>query len=327
VNVFVTGGTGFIGGHLLRCLAARGHQSRCLARPTSDTSVADEVGADIIRGDLGDRDALSRGMAACDWVIHLAGTYEFWVRDRSEYRWVNVEGTRNVMECALDAGVAKVVHVSTAGVWGFPADWPVSEDTPYGRTRTCEYFDTKYEGEQVAWQLYQTRRLPLVVVYPGAVLGPDDPKASGDYIRRLVEHRLPATVFDNAPFPFVHVRDVVEAIARAAEKPGNVGAKYIIAKYNPTFGELNALISDESGAPLPRLHLPDWMAMVTARFLEGVADVTGRPPLLGMSVDQARTMRKGAMLDGSRAETDLGLTYTPLRTCVHDAVATLRTRH
>jgi dihydroflavonol-4-reductase len=327
MRIFVTGGTGFIGSHVVTRLADRGHVLHCLARPSSSTQLLERIGAIIITGDLTDRGSLKGGMAGCDWVINVAGTYEFWVPDRRVFQRVNVEGTRNVMECALEEGVAKVVHVSTGGVWGRPTKAAVTESTPFGPQRFSEYFETKYQGELIAWELFETRGLPLVVVYPGAVLGRGDPKASGEYIRRLVQHRLPATVFDRASFPFVHVEDVAEAIVRAAEKPDNIGARYIVAKHNPTFAELNALVSEESGTPLPKMHLPDWATMFAARLFSGVADVTKRPPLMGMAFEQMWTMKEGLVLDGSKAETELGLAYTPLRTCVRDAVSVLQTRH
>ena len=324
MKIFVTGGTGFIGSRVVARLAARGHKLRCLARPSSDTSRLGGLEAAVVRGDLCDRESLCQGMKGCDWVVNVAGTYEFWSPDPGVFRRVNVEGTRNVMECALGAGASKVVHVSTAGVWGKPAEAPVTEMTPFGPRRFGDYFESKYQGEVIAWELHRTRGLPLVVVYPGAVLGPGDPKASGEYIRRLVEHTLPGTVFDRTNFIFVHVDDVAEAIVRAAEKPGNIGEKYLVAKHNATWGEVNALIAGASGTPLPKLRFPDWAAMFAARLFSGVAAVTKRPPLLGMAYDQMRIMKEGITVDGSKAERELGLTYTPLSDCVRDAVGSIR---
>ena len=326
MRIFVTGGTGFIGGNVVTRLAERGYELRCLARPASDTSLVERIGATVVRGDLGDRGSLARGMRGCDWVINVAATYEFWVRDPGLYQRVNVEGTRNVMECAVDERIAKVVHVSTAGVWGRPtrAPVPIDETTPFGPRRFSDYCETKYRGELIAWELFRTRGLPLVVIYPGAVLGPGDPKASGDYIKRLVQHTLPATVFDRTRFPFVHVDDVAEAIVRAAEKPGNVGEKYLVAKHNMSWADFNAVVAEESGTPLPKLHLPDWAAMFAGVLFSGVAAVTKRPPFMGMAYDQMWTMKEGLTVDGSKAERELGLTYTPLRACVRDAVSSIR---
>jgi dihydroflavonol-4-reductase len=321
MKVFVTGATGFIGSQVVEKLAAKGHELRCLARPSADASRLERAGATVVRGDLSDRRALLTGMTGSEQVVHLAAAYSFWVPDRSVYRSVNVDGARNVMECALEAGVEKVVHVSTVAVYGKPAERPFREDTPLGPVCFSEYAQSKREGDRIAWDLARSRGLPLVVVYPGGVLGPSDPKATGAYILNLMRRRLPATVFDRSPFPWVHVADVAEAVVRAAEKPGNAGEKYFVVAQNLTFGEINRLVADAAGVPVPRLRLPDGLAMMNAALLTGTANLIRRPPLWGLALDQARTMKKGAEADGSKAERELGIAYTPIRTAIEEAVA------
>lgn len=322
MKVFVTGGTGFIGRHVVQRLAAGAHDVRCLVRPGHDAQVVERHGARAVRGDVGDAGALRRGMAGAEGVVHLAAAYEFWLPDRSVYRRVNVEGVRHVMECALDEHVGKVVLVSTFGVWGQPVPGPIDERTPFGARRDSEYFETKYEGEQVAWQLARERGLPLVVVYPGAVLGGDDTKASGAYLGLLAHHRMPATLFEEKPFPFVHVDDVAEVVVRALEKPGNVGERYLAVGEVRTWGEINAMVSELAGVPLPRVHMPAPMAMAGAAFLTGLAKLTHRPPPLGMSLDQMRVMRAGGRADGGKAARELGVAYRPVREAVREFLAT-----
>lgn len=321
MKVFVTGGTGFIGSHVVRRLVAGGHEVCCLVRPGHDAAAIERQGVRVARGDVDDRDSLRRALVGTDSVVHLAATYEFWVPDRSVYRRVNVEGVRHVMECALERHVAKVVLVSTFGVWGRPPAEEVDETTPFGERRSSEYFRTKYEGEQVAWELARTRGLPLVVVYPGAVLGGGDTKASGAYFDLLARHRMPATLFEETPFPFVHVDDVAEIVVRALERPGNVGERYLAVAEVRTWGEMNALVSELAGVPLPRLHMPAPMAMAGAAFLTGLAALTHRAPPLGMSLDQMRVMRAGGRADGSKAARELGLAYTPVREAVREFLA------
>jgi dihydroflavonol-4-reductase len=321
MKVFVTGGTGFIGSHVVQRLAAGGHEVTCLVRPGRSPEAIERQGARVMRGDLGDPDSLRRGMAGAEGVIHLAAAYEFWVPERSVYRKTNVEGVRHVMECALERRVAKVVMVSTFGVWGHPTPEPIDERTPFGAERTSEYFQTKYEGEQLAWELARSRGLPLVVVYPGAVLGAGDPKASGAYLGLLAHHRMPATLFEEAPFPFVHVDDAAEVVVRALEKPGNLGERYLAVGEVRTWGEMNALVSELSGVPSPRLHLPGAMAMAGAAFLTGLSKLTHRPPPLGMSLDQMRVMKAGGRADGGKAARELGIAYTPVREAVREFLA------
>ncbi|MGB5551569.1 MAG: NAD-dependent epimerase/dehydratase family protein, partial [Thermoanaerobaculia bacterium] len=179
MKVFATGGTGFIGSHLIDRLARDGHELRCLVRKTSDVRRLEQVGATLITGDVTDKASMLEGMKGCDWVVHLANIYDFWVPNRQIYTDVNVHGTRNVMECALEAGVSKVVHVSSSVIYGKPADCPFTEESPVGPVRFSEYAQSKYDGDLIAWELYERKALPLIVIYPGAVLGPRDDKATG----------------------------------------------------------------------------------------------------------------------------------------------------
>jgi dihydroflavonol-4-reductase len=324
MKVFVTGATGFIGSHTAERLAQAGHDLHCLVRKASDVHHLKELGATLTVGDVTYKGSLLEGMKGCDWVVNIAAAYSFWLPRKKTYAAVNVGGTRNVMESAIETGISKVVHVSTVTVYGRPADRPFSEESAVGPVRFSEYARTKYEGDLIAWDLCKTKRLPLVMVYPGGVLGPDDPKATGQYIQNLIHRRMPATVFDDVIFPWVHVRDVAEVIVRAAEKENNVGEKYLVAKHNLTFGQINQMIHEISGVALPRLQLPDALAMANAMLLTWLAGITKKPPMWGMAVDQIRTMKEGAEVDGSKVERELGVTYTPIRTALEEAIASYR---
>lgn len=322
--VLVTGGTGFIGRHVVGRLLQSGHRVRCLVRKTSrlDRLPSDDV--ENFVGDVTDRNSVLESLNGCDWVINLAGLYSFWIPRDGDYHEVNVSGARIMAECALESGVSKFIHVSTAGIFGRPDDSPFTENSDPGPTRFSRYFQTKYEGEMILRAMHDNEGLPLVVIYPCAVLGPDDPKTTGQYIDNLINRRLPATVAEKSVFTFVHVNDVAEAIVRAAEKDGNIGEGYIIGNTRLSFGEVNKLISEASGVPLPKISLPDFMAMANARVATLVANITKKPPLWGLAVDQIRVMIEGAVADGSKVERELGIRYTPIRTAIHEEIASIR---
>jgi len=321
MKVFVTGGTGFIGTHLIQRLVQDSHELCCLVRKTSDVRLLEKVGATLITGNVTDKASMLEGMKGCDWVANLANIYDFWVPDRQIYTDVNVHGTRNVMECALEAGVSKVVHVSTSAIYGKPADCPFIEESPVGPVRFSEYAQTKYEGELIAWQLCEQKGLPLIVIYPAPALGPGDPKASGQYIRNLIRRRMPVRAFPDSILTWVHVRDVAETIVSALEKEDNVGEKYLAGKHQVSLQEMTEMVGDISGVSLPRIRLPDSLVTMGAALLTWLAKLTKRPPMLGMSVDQMRTMKEGLRFDGSKAERELGITYTPIRTALEEAIA------
>ena len=320
MKIFITGGTGFIGSQLVRCLAGSGHQLVCLARKNSEIRPLQEAGAAIVYGDLSDKESLRQGIQGCDWLVHLAASYTFWQVDRHVYHSANIQGMRNTMEAALEAQIKKVVMVSTVVTYG-DAPWPITEDSQPGAGCASEYAQTKRAGDEVAWQLYRDQNLPLVVIYPSVVLGPHDRKSSGRYIQNLVQGRMPAQILTNKPFSFVYVKDVCSAIWQALEKENNIGEKYIVNGANMTWGELNQLICDVGNASVPILRLPTPMVFLNARMLSALSNVTKKAPWLDLSIDQVSIMNQGCVADGSKAERELGIHYTPMHEALADAVA------
>jgi dihydroflavonol-4-reductase len=322
MKTLITGATGFIGSHVADRLIQGGHELCCLVRkrgPAVERLKA--LGANLVVGDVTNKQSVLQGMKGCDWVVHLAGLYSFWEPHRKAYAEVNITGTRNVWESALETGISKGVHVSTVGVYGRPTDSPFREESESGPRRFCEYFRTKYEADRIVWDLHRKQGLPVVVVYPCAVVGPGDTKATGQYVADLLRRRLPATVFDNSVMTFVHVNDVAEVILKALTKPDNIGEKYLAGNQQLSFREINRMVHDISGVPLPRLHLPGAITMVNAALFTGLAGVIKKAPPWGMSIDQMKVMREGFKVDGSKAERDLCVKYTPIRVALEEAIA------
>ena len=320
MKIFITGGTGFIGRYTIELLSKTNHQLKVLVRKSSNSSFLNKLNVTIVEGDLKDKQSLLEGMKDCDSVINIAALYSLWEPNKKIYNEINVNGTRNVMECALEAKIKKVVHISTAGVYGKPKEDPFTEESPVGPIQYSEYFKTKYEGELIAWDLHENKGLPLVVIYPVCVLGAGDTKASGRYIQDIINRRLPATVFRNGMFSYVYVKDVAQAIVNALEKENNIGEKYLVGNYRYTWGEINKMISEISGVPLPRFNLPDSITMMNAFFLTGLANMIKKPPLWGMAIDQMKVMKVGFSVDGSKAERELGIKYTPIRVALEEAI-------
>jgi dihydroflavonol-4-reductase len=324
MKILLTGATGFIGGHVVPRLLRDGHELRCLVRSPDKARHLEAQGATLVAGDVTDRASVERAMPGSKGLVHLANVYSFWERDRGVYARVNVEGTRHVMEAALAAGVPRVVHVGSCVVFGHPPVEPFTEASEPGPEHFSEYARTKHAGDLVARELHEQRGLPLVTVIPGAVVGPGDTKATGDYVRALVERRMPARVMEGRVLTFVHVRDVAEAIARAVARDDLVGERYLVGSERLTFGEVNRLVAEIAGVPLPALAMPDGLAMAGAAVLTALSGLTGQPPPWGMSTDQIRTMRHGFVFDGTKAQRELGITYTPVRTAIEEMVAGIR---
>jgi len=324
MKIFVTGGTGFIGKYTTELLSKTNHQLKLLIRKSSNSSFLNKLNVTMVEGDLTDKKSLLEGMKNCDSAINIAAHYTFWEPDNSIYSKVNIEGARNVMECALESGIKKIVHISTAGIYGKPNDEPFKEESAVGPIQYSEYFRTKYEAEKIVWKLFEEKGLPVVVIYPVCVLGAGDTKASGRYLHDLINRKLPATIFNNHTFTFVYVKDVAQVIVNALEKENNIGEKYLVGNYRYKWGEINQMISEISGVSLPKLKMPDALTMMNAYLLTGIANIIKKPPLWGMAIDQMKVMKAGFSVDGSKADRELGIKYTPIHFALKEAIDSLK---
>jgi len=320
MKIFITGASGFIGSHLIERLRQTDHDLFCLVRRTSSIRNLEDAGVQLIWGDLREKDTLYAGMSGCDYVIHLAGAHTFWEPDSHVYSDINAGGTKNVMECALETGIKKVIHLSDIAVYGKPSTIPFNEDSVVGPRRFSEYARSKYEGDLISWGLFNKKGLPLIVLYPGVVLGRGNNRPSGDMIRRLVKHRLPAKAFMDSIHTFVHVRDLVEAIAICTEKKNIIGEHFIIGTHHVSIRELMEMIGSISDAVLPGFTLPDPMVLMLSKILTQIADIIKYPPPMQLSYDLMVTLKEGSVADGTKAQQELGITYSSIRDALSEEI-------
>ena len=171
MNCFVTGASGFIGSNLVHELIARGHRVKALLRPGSDTTGLAGARFERVDGDVGDRIRLKEALFECDWCFHVAASYALWLRDYRPMYATNIEGTRNVLECAAAAGCTRIVYTSTVGCIGLPAAVdggvaPSDETTPVLKGQMSNHYKrSKWQAEQVAGQL-AADGLPVIIVNP-----------------------------------------------------------------------------------------------------------------------------------------------------------------
>ncbi len=322
MRVFLTGATGFVGWHVLRALLARGDAVRCLVRRESRAALAAALPADRVEGDLGDLDALRRGMDGAELVIHCAADYRLHVPDPGRMLETNVEGTRNVMRAAWECGVPKVVHTSTVGALGLPANGaPADESSPVSYAEMIgPYKRTKFLAERVAEE-WAARGLPVVIVNPSTPVGERDvkPTATGRMIVDFLRRRMPAYV--DTGLNLVDVKDVAEGHLLAAER-GRVGRRYILGHRNMTLKEIADALSELSGVPAPRLRVPHWMPMAAAALSTGVARLAGGEPAIPL--DAVRLSRHRMFFDSGRATRELGYRPSPVEPALRRAVEWFR---
>lgn len=272
--VLVTGATGFVGRSLCPYLVERGHRVRALVRRTSDHGFLDALGVEKVWGDLRDPGALMTAVEGCRAVIHAGALFRFWGR-REEFWAVNVEGTRNVLEAARQAGVGRFVHISTIAVVGRPpAEGPVTEETPC-RPQDA-YQESKWKAECLA--LGREWGMPVIVLRPGAIYGPWSHYA---FNRLFIEDPLRGLAFRvhggrHITFP-VFVRDVAWA-AEAALTRGRPGEVYNICGPWVSHREVGEVLERLIGRHIRWIPAPAWGMVALARVWTAVSRWTGREP-------------------------------------------------
>jgi dihydroflavonol-4-reductase len=262
-KTLVTGGSGFLGSHLVRALAERGDELRLLARRTADLGHLDGLEFERATGDVTDRRAVRRAMKDVDRVFHVAGRTSLRAADREAVFAVNLRGARIVFEAALEAGTSRVVHTSSAGAIGVAKPkGTADETTPFEIGHLgLAYVNSKHEAELEAFRL-AAHGLPVVIVNPSFVLGPEDPtRTSMGLVRRFCLGQIPAYV--NGALNIVDVRDIAHGHVLADEK-GEVGERYILAGRNFTLDRLFADLARISGVEPPALKLPTRLALAGA---------------------------------------------------------------
>jgi nucleoside-diphosphate-sugar epimerase len=321
MRVFLTGGTGFIGGHVAAKLRQRGDEVVALVRAPERATELAAAGCEVVRGDVGDRAAIAEVMAGCGAAVHGAAMYEVGIPS-SEHRRMyetNVAGTENVLRAALDASVPKVVYISTVAVFGNTRGRVVDERyEPPGREFTSYYEQTKYESHRVAMRLIAEEALPCVIVQPGAVYGPGDHSSLGQLINQFLAGRLPALTFPDAGFNMAHVDDVAAGILLALDK-GKVGEAYVLGGQITTMREIIETLARVADRRSPRLTVPTPLIKAMAPFGPLVGKAMGQPPNLRELISSADGVTFWAKHD--KAMSDLGYSPRGLEPGLRDMLA------
>jgi nucleoside-diphosphate-sugar epimerase len=310
MRYFLTGATGFVGGRLVRQLAAAGHQVVALVRRPEKAAELAAQGIELYPGDNTDRGSLRGPMAGADGVFHVAGWYKLGQRDPSEAEQINVVGTRNVLEVMLELGVPKGVYTSTLAVNSDTRGRLVDESYRYDGPHLTVYDRTKWAAHRQVAEPLIARGLPLVIVQPGLVYGPGDPSLLGESIRLYLRRRLPA-VPQGAAYCWAHVEDAAHAHRLAMEK-GRPGEAYIIAGPPHSMAEFFEIAAEITGVPAPRLRLSPGVQRAAAGLMGLVEKVFPVPPTY--SAEYLRSSAGVTYLgDNARARRELGYDPRPLR--------------
>jgi dihydroflavonol-4-reductase len=314
-RVFVTGGSGVVGRALVERLVSGGDEVVALARSRPAEETLRGLGAVAVPGELFDEDALASGMAGCSLVYNVAGVNTLCVEDPEPMLKTNIAGPPVVVRAAARAGVARIVHTSSAATIGEPSGVVGREDTPHRGWYLSTYERSKTEGERAVFEAGRDHGVEIVSVNPSSVQGPGRSGGTARFLLAYLDGRLKVFVPTNVSL--VDIDDCAEGHVLAAER-GVAGERYLLNSIALSISEALALAGEVAGVEgRPRL-VPRQVAVAGAWVVEHGSRLARRKP--PVCREMVRTLLHGHIYDGSRASRDLGLRYTEPRETLRKTV-------
>ncbi len=308
--IFLTGGTGFLGRHLVPALCRAGFEIRVLTRdPARNAWLERYPGVQVVKGDLLDAKTLLQAAKGCQYVIHAGGMFRFWGNEAA-FISTNAIGTDNVMKAALEARVERVIHISTIAVIGQPDPTRIVDETHPAHPADA-YQRSKWQAEQVVTSYFQEHQLPVVVLRPGAYYGPLGHYAFNRLFFRDPMRGIIMQVNGGRYIIFpAYINDVVRGVLQGLEK-GRLGEVYNICGDWISHREAFDVICEEANLPWPRLPIPGWLGIYTSRFLEAIAFFTHREPFWPLNLRSY--VYNNWRVSSDKARRELGFVPTEFR--------------
>lgn len=309
MKAFVTGGSGFIGSHVVRKLIQRGYEVVALTRSDKGADMLRAMGATVVRGDINDADSMREAMSGADLLFHLAGWYHIGDAGWMDAETVNVGGTRTVLNLGVELEIPKIIYASSVAVFGDTKGQLVDENYRSAGPFLSEYDRTKWLAHYKVAEPLIEQGAPLIIVMPGGVYGPGDHSLIGD-LMKLFYQDSPLLAGSDTTLTYAHVEDIAEGIILAAEK-GRLGQSYILAGPAVPLGEMVDFWSYLTGKPAPAIRIP-------ARYLHPFAPLVGilesilpLPAVLSREAIEVAGASYAARAD--KARTELGWHSRPLQ--------------
>jgi len=305
MNVFVTGGTGFIGSHLVSQLLNRGHNVRCLARDEIKADALRQKGAEAVIGNIINKETYSSALSGVDIVFHLAAALDANHLPDEAYWETNVGGTRFMLEASEAAGVKRFVHCSSVGVYAHSSQ-AIKEDAPYYPNPTNAYHQTKQEAEKLVKRFMKQTGMPITIVRPAAIVyGEGDFSNVLGLFRTINKGQYVVIGSGKSYLHQIYIEDLARGICLAGESERAAGESYILADKNPaTIGELSNAIGEALGVKLIPVRLPEGLARLLAIPIEILAKVSGFAPPLSQS--RINTLTENRLYATDKAKEQLG---------------------
>jgi nucleoside-diphosphate-sugar epimerase len=307
----VTGATGFIGGRIATALLKRGDAVRGLVRDADKASAMREQGVTLIEGDMQDADSLRRAVQGVDCIYHTAAVVGDWP-DREYTRRVNVEGTRSLLEASAEAGVQRVVHLSSLAVYGNKHHHGTDESAAYRRGDT--YTDAKIDSELAVLAFQNSGKLETVRLRPGFVYGPGDRLLIPKLLDALRNNKFMFVGDGSKDMNCVYVDDVVQVALLAGSNPAANGQAYNVTDGSRTrLRDFVGFIANMLQLPMPKRRVPPPLAVIGCYGSEYAARLLGVKEAPLMNISRLRFLYYNQYYSIAKARRELG--YAPRFTC------------
>ncbi len=323
MKVFLTGATGFVGHHVALELAAQGADLRMLVRKSSHLANLEGIPGDTFVGDLSQPESLAPALAGCDAVVHVAADYRLWIRNPDAMYRVNVDGTRDLLRLAREAGVPRVVYTSSVATMHFRTDGLIiNEDTPVSLDDMVGHYKrSKFMAEQQAIAAAEDGQ-QVIILNPTTPIGPNDakPTPTGRIFVDFLNGKFPA--YMDTGLNLVDVTEVARAHV-AALTMGQPGRRYILGGENLTLKQILDKMSAITGIPSPTVKIPIAVAATYAFFEEWITGhILGREPRA--TFEEVRMGRKKMFASSARAQQELGFRVVPVYPAMRAAIEWFR---
>jgi nucleoside-diphosphate-sugar epimerase len=316
----ITGATGFVGSHIAERLAREGEDVVALVRKTGNIEFLRKISVRFAYGDINDRNSVKEAMKGVEVVYHSAALADEMISYDQAYK-VNVEGTRNLLDCAIEAKVKRFVFISSLAVLGMRDHHGTTADAPYQKTKDS-YIDTKIDSEQLVMDYYGKYGLPVTVIRPGFVFGPRDNKVIPRILENIRNGRFMFIGSGKNKINSVYVENLTDAIMLAAKSDKAIGQKYNVTNDSGmTLEDLISKITDIWGLEKPNKRISKGLAYFVCNMLTGWAMLTKAttPPL----ITKARIKFLSLNLDFDIKKTREDLGYVP-RVSIEDGLKRTR---
>ncbi len=326
MKTLLTGASGFVGSAIARHLLDADHDVRALLRSGSPRDNLESLDVEIVIGDLTNQATLKSACSGCSSLFHAAADYRLWTPHPEPMYAANVDGTRNIMRAALDAGIGRVIYTSSVATLGTGRNGtPADEGTPSAlKGMIGHYKRSKFMAETVVRDMVVTEGLPAVIVNPSTPIGPRDikPTPTGKMILDAARGRMPAYV--DTGLNIVHVDDVAAGHLLALEK-GRIGERYILGGEDMSLKDILSHIAAITNHNPPRIRLPHNAILPLAWIVQGIALLSGVAQPM-MTVDGVRMAKKRMFYSSAKAGRELAYTHRPATEALGDAIAWFRYR-